>query len=105
MASPAWIAITVPFRRSNSNAAPVSSAPPNNIADTVPNDPTPVSTPRGGPRNANSKIANPAAPTVPCAIPAANGGLDVARRCQSASVLPAATASVRIQTAMEDRAI
>ena len=55
-----------------------------------------------------TRRTSPATPTTPCALPAASGGCDapsVARRCQSASTLPAATASVRTKTATETMVI
>jgi hypothetical protein len=105
MAIPAWIAIATPCRRNNNITIPVTTAAPNSTADTVPKDPAPAATPLGGPRNVSSSAASPRVPTRPCAIPATNGGRDVTRKCQSARMHPAATASVRIQTATEIRLI
>jgi len=79
---------------------PGQNAPANNIADIVPNDPTPDAIPLGD-RATQQQNHQPDSAEKTMRIPATSGGRD-ARRCQDANTYRR-HASVRTHTAMETR--
>src|SRR5690242_18336565 len=105
IATLAWIAMNSPpmarrRRRAASTARPAINASTSRAVAAVPKPATPVAAPRGGPREASSSRASPAAPSTACSAPTAQGGGGAGgRRCQTASPPPTPPAISRTMSA------
>jgi hypothetical protein len=81
----------------NTANIPNISATPNSTAAAAPNDPTPIASPRRGPRSAIANTTNPAVPTAPWM--SATTGRRRPRKYCNARVTPSTTAAVSVNAA------